>query len=434
MNTSSALNLNKIRRLGDIIAFESGAGKWLGYHARNLEIAQISPETWNSFVQPLDNPEAFSQLKNWDQEQNVSVKSGKAKAEVRSLTLNVNQICNLHCAYCAAGGDGTYGEPVVKMAVEKTLPQLRFFLSKLSRTDRFNITFLGGEPLLYLEGLELISEYALKMSKEVGFQISFCIVTNGTLFTEASVALLKKIKCNITISMDGPAEINDVVRPSKNKNQSATAMIEKGLSILLKEKESLGSIGFSGTFGKYNLELKKAWDYYRSWNIDWFEFAYDHKETSAETSQQFTENMIEVADAAFKLGGEHELRKIRYFDNFFNLLDQQQRVENFCGAGRSYLMIDAKNNIYTCQWDVGDKTEQVGVNVQLDSEKLAKYGDSLVEKNNCQSCWARFLCGGGCMYIHKNNTGSKHKVDDNFCNRTKSLILQTLKMYETARS
>lgn len=422
-----------IRRLGDIFAFESRPGHWLGYHARNLEVAILSPESWEALVKPLDNPEAFSQLKAWDQEVNPQVKSGRMTQSVRSLTLNVNQICNLHCSYCAAGGDGTFGDPVVKMAMDKTLPQLGFFLNKVPAGEKFRITFLGGEPLLYPQGIDLVASYAQSIAQARGFKMDFTVVTNGTLFTAHNIELLASIKAHITISIDGPAEINDLHRPSKS-TQSSTGMVEKGLPGLLSRKNELSSIGMSGTFGRHNLELEKAWHYYRQWNLDWYDFTYDHQEKASDVSQLFTEKLLSIAEQAFALGGEHELRKIKYFDNIFQQLDQQQRVENFCGAGKSFLMIDAKNNIYTCPWVVGDKKEIVGAGEQLFEKQLQDYSENLVDKNNCQSCWARFICGGGCMFMHKNKTGNKHTVDDNFCQRTRTLIAEALDFYQQSRA
>lgn len=439
-------NSKEFRRLGDLVAFESRPGRWLGFHSLNLEVAELTPEAWETLAQPLDNLEIFSKLKSWNLEQNPNVKPGastknqdpattkKQPHSVRSLTLNVNQICNLHCAYCAAGGDGTFGDPVVRLSVEKTLPQLRFFLEKVPAGESFRITFLGGEPLLALEGLKLVSQFAQELAQTRGIQISFTVVTNGTLFTAQTVEQLCKMKADITISIDGPAEINDVHRPSKAASISTTASVEKGLPLLLARKSELGTIGMSGTFGAHNLELHKAWQYYRQWPIDWFDFTYDHQETSSEISQKFLSELSRVGKEAFLIGGESELRKIKTFNNFYELLDQQQRVENFCGAGKSFLMIDARNNVYTCPWVVGDRKEIVGQGAQLFQNELDKYADSLIEKNNCQSCWARFLCGGGCMYMHKNKTGSKHQVDENFCDRQRSLVAQSLSFYADSRA
>ncbi len=102
------------------------------------------------------------------------------------------------------------------------------------------------------------------------------------------------------------------------------------------------------------------------------------------SNKQFVDQMKMVAELAFISGGEKELRKITLFDQYFRALDNQQQTENFCGAGKSYLMVDAQNNLYTCPWDVGTKAEQVGHGSYLNDELLAAYQEPLIEKNNCR--------------------------------------------------
>ena len=151
------------RRHNDIVAFKVGQQAPIAFHARNMEVAEISEELWDE-MSIRQKPELQQVLNNWDHEDNPEVTTQKLDQIVRSITLNVTQICNLKCTYCAAGGDGTYGSPQVKISVEKTLPQLKFFLERIPANQSFKITFLGGEPLLYPEGVRAIAEYVKLMT------------------------------------------------------------------------------------------------------------------------------------------------------------------------------------------------------------------------------------------------------------------------------
>ena len=153
-----------------------------------------------------------------------------------------------------------------------------------------------------------------------------------------------------------------------------------------------------------------------------------------ELSRQFMFGMEKVFAKAYDQGGEKELRRIHFVDQVFSNLDNRTPVRHFCGAGQTYLMIDAKNQIFTCPWDVGIEDEKVGESTYLSAARLARYQDPLVEKNNCQSCWARNLCGGGCMYVHKKTTGSKNQVAPAFCERTRYLISLAISYYVRSRS
>lgn len=425
----------ELRNYKDIIAFKSGDLAPVALHARNLEVAELSTEAWDAMSitkDGLSKSEASQTLELWNIEQNEYVKSGHLEFGIRSITLNVTQICNLHCTYCAAGGDGTYGDPQKRISVEKTLPQIKFLLEKVPLGGSFHITFLGGEPLLYPEAIELIADYVNLITAGRKISTSFSVVTNGTLVTDKVLQVLTKIQSNVSISIDGPAEINDKSRPQRNGKGSTAAVVE-GIHKLTAVKEQLGRLILHAVFTRENMEIIKAYEYFGQFDVDFYEFTYSVATSDAASSELYTQQMNLVADFAYARGGEKELRKITLFDRYFSALDNQQQTENYCGAGKSYLMIDARNQIYTCPWEAGSKKDQVGEGAYLDTLKLDELAEPLIEKNNCQTCWARFMCGGGCMFIHKSKTGSKHDKDLNFCIRTRDLISKTILLYKKSR-
>ncbi len=432
----------ELRRHKDIIAFKTGGSLPVALHARNLEVAELSNEAWESMsvvdlassnpMTELVENEASQTLKLWNLEQNSETKSGQLSFGIRSITLNVTQICNLHCTYCAAGGDGTFGDPQTKISVEKTLPQIKFLLEKIPVGESFHITFLGGEPLLYPEAIELIAEYVNLMTAGRKISTTFSVVTNGTLINDKALQVLTKIKSNVSISIDGPAEINDKTRPQRN-GKGSTATVIEGIQKLTAVKDQLGRLILHAVFSKENMQITKAYEFFGQFNVDYYEFTYSVDTSDESSSAMYNEQMKLVADLAYARGGEKELRKITLFDRYFNALDNQQQTENYCGAGKSYLMIDARNQVYTCPWEVGNKKDQVGTGSFIDTEKLEELAKPLIEKNNCQTCWARFMCGGGCMFIHKSKTGSKHQKDLNFCIRTRDLISTTILLYKKSR-
>ncbi|MBO9666389.1 MAG: radical SAM protein [Bdellovibrio sp.] len=421
----------EIRRQNDIVAFRVNGEAPLAFHARNLEVAEISEELWNHFSH-IEANELQDALTEWNNEENPAVKSGKASMQIRSLTINVTQICNLKCTYCAAGGDGTYGAPQTKISVEKTLPQLKYFLEQLSNEGTFRITFLGGEPLLYPEGIRAIANYVTLMTAGRNLRPEFSIVTNGTLFSDSNIQLLTDIGCNITVSVDGDSQINDQVRPMKN-GQSTSSLIAEGLQKVFAAKELLGMISLHGVFTAENMNVVEAYNFYRQFPADKYEFTYGVSELDEATNSKFISEMELIASQAYQDLGEDGLRQIGFFRNVFAALDEQRRTENFCGAGKSFLVVDAKNNLFTCPWDVGQKQEQVGQGAELNKAELEKYSDSLINQHNCHTCWARYLCGGGCMFIHKQGTGSKHTKNKQFCARMQSLLSIALLYYKKCR-
>ncbi|MEN0058847.1 MAG: radical SAM protein [Bdellovibrio sp.] len=422
------------RAYKDIIAFKWEQGPALAFHARNLEVAEISEQTWSALKKTPENDfSALNELQAWEAEENAEARPAPRESHIRTIVINVTQICNLHCTYCAAGGDGTYGSAQTKINVEKTLPQLKYFIEKLPPGSRFQVNFLGGEPLLYPEGIAEIGNYVKLMTAGKNIHTFFAIVTNGTLITERVLSLFQELKMRVTVSLDGPAVLNDKVRPTKD-GSSSTAKTVDGLAKLSAIKDALSGLTVHGVFNKANMNLVEAYYFYRSLNVDSYEFTYGVEERDEDANKAFIDQMNKVAQAAYTYGGEIELRKIGMFNQYFTSLDNQQKTENYCGAGKSLLVVDAKNNLFTCPWDVGNKQEQVGSGTELIAERLSVYSPPLIEKNNCQSCWARYLCGGGCMYIHKQGAHGQNKKDDSFCLRTRSLIRTTLLYYKQSRT
>lgn len=417
----------------DIVAFKFGDQTPLAFHGKNMELAEVSEDLWealNPRSLEINSLEIIKDLELWNSETTDLPPVRSLATGVRSLTVNVAQICNLSCNYCAAGGDGSYGSKTKSLDVAKALPQLKLITQRLNSGDHFNITFLGGEPLLYPTGIKEIADYAQLIVAGKNIDLTFSIVTNGTLLTESNVQLLANIKAHLTISMDGPTEINDIVRPRKD-GKSTTAAILEGLKNLTSFRDQLSSVGVHGVFDSNNLNLVEAYDFYSSLDFDRYTFTFSVEETSPEASRQFVEKMELVAAKAFHKGGEIELRKIDQFNKHFKILDEQIRIENHCGIRKNLAVMDTQARIYTCPWMVGLKDQELELNNLSGDSGLNSA--PLLEQNNCQTCWARHLCGGGCLYIHKKATGSLSKKSDTFCERTQSLIALSFLYYKKAR-
>ncbi|PIS12135.1 MAG: radical SAM/SPASM domain-containing protein [Bdellovibrio sp. CG10_big_fil_rev_8_21_14_0_10_47_8] len=420
------------RRWNNILATKIPTGQVIGFHARNMDVAELSEELWQTMLDPQFDGDALEQLKSWDLEKSSEVRDQNMKSKIQSLSINVTQICNLQCTYCAAGKDGTYGRPEKKISVEKTIPQIALLMDRLSTGDTFNITFLGGEPLLYPEGLQLIADYAKEKAQEKSLRVKFNIITNGTLFNEKTIRVLESFQSQITLSLDGPAEINDIVRPSKG-SKGVTEKILEGLKLLVQHRENLGPIIIQGVFGPYNKTPLRSYLFYRELGADQYDFHFDNESSDVAASEQFVADFHQIARLALQQGGESSLRKIKFFDQMFRQLDAKYRLENFCGSGKSYLVLDAKNKAFNCPWAVNDLQLAVGSETDLRPERMQTIRNSLISVNNCGDCWARHLCGGGCMWAHKQATGDKHQVDPIFCDRTRSLISLAISYYYQVR-
>ena len=422
----------ELARKENIIAIKTQKGEIVGFHAENLQVATMGSEVWSALTAQNPDAEVQAELEKWNLEKDEAATDAELEQKVRSYSVNVSQVCNLKCTYCAAGGDGTFGERRKHIDIETIYDQLRWFLHDVKEGEAFDITFFGGEPLVAKENIRQLANFAKLQVVGRGIKLRFRVITNGTLVDAKAAELLASIECHVTVSIDAPPEINDLQRKTAGGLGSTAKAIE-GVHELLKVRDRLGSLGFGSVFGKHHTDVLATYKFLRPFDFDSMKFDFAAEEGDAESSQAFATSLAETADYAFEQGGETELRKIGAFDHYFRALDQQRRTKNHCGAGKSHLFADAKGRLSICQWFIGKPQEQVGAANTLDTEKLAAFAPPLQELNNCQSCWARNLCGGGCIFVNQLKNGSKHKKDREFCLRTRTTIAKAIEHYAQAR-
>jgi uncharacterized protein len=455
----------ELLRSGDVLALRvPSTGRVIGFHGHEMQVAELAPEVWsalfksqNSFALTIDEREALNEISVWKhgerakavnenppasktetaQKTSAITTAGSARAmSVRSLTINIAQICNLACTYCAAGGDGTYGSKVKSPEVDRTREQLAMLLSHVPNGDRFVITFLGGEPLLYPDLIMTIVRDARLLVAGRDIRLRFDIVTNGTLITASIAEMLASIRANVTISIDGAPEDNDGARVTKS-GAGSSAMVLAGLTELIKVKPRLGSLTAGSVFGTHNLNVVRAWEFLAAFPFDFIKFDFAAESGDQIASRIFAHQVVEVAERAYARGGEAELRRLHTFNHLFQTLDDQARVENHCLAGKGHLQLDTDGKFTACQWFVGQNDELLGEGLTLDlsgeNKRLRNFNEPLIEKNGCGSCWARHICGGGCMHVNKVKTGNKHQVDQAYCERTRTIIAKGIERYAEAR-
>jgi hypothetical protein len=88
------------RRQGDILLIKTPRGSVLGLHSRELEVAQLDKAVWNldessPALDPSIAAEMREELAQWQASRSGQDTHGDLL--VRSLTVNVAQICNLAC-------------------------------------------------------------------------------------------------------------------------------------------------------------------------------------------------------------------------------------------------------------------------------------------------------------------------------------------------
>ena len=434
-----------------LVAFRSTEGTPVVFHPRNLLVGTLSETAWLALSQHLDQqPDnarapsldhrlegeaalALAELQDWADSFSDEVMAEESTSYISSININVTQICNLKCVYCEAGGDGSYGRPEKRLQINKAIPLLEKLLDRVPNQESFVITFVGGEPLLYPEGLQAVVDFAKEYGQARGLKVRFRIVTNGTLLNQETLRPLLAAKMDMVISLNGPPALQDQISPTAGGRGSSHA-IESGLQLLQGHRAELGSITLRAIFGKHNQDVARVYEYLRSWNLGVLELNFDVTCSDPKISEAFTQALTQLAWQIYRQSGEAELRQVRLFDSVFERLDRKLRVMNFCDSGKSFAVVDSSGNLFKCPWEVNSLPLRAGIEVSEQTLKaLQSIEIPLVEHNNCSQCWARYLCGGGCMYAHGLATGAKQKPDPIYCKRTRALISEAILIYTLSR-
>jgi sulfatase maturation enzyme AslB (radical SAM superfamily) len=143
---------------------------------------------------------------------------GGEPSRLGRLTINIANACNLWCSYCYAD-HGQYHAASSLMAPATAVHIVERCL-KFYPTIR-SLQFFGGEPLLNVAAIEAVGEYLTTRYGKNG--PTLVATTNGTVLSERTVDVLAKYGIALTVSLDGPAEIHDHLRPAKSLRSSHAA-------------------------------------------------------------------------------------------------------------------------------------------------------------------------------------------------------------------
>lgn len=160
------------------------------------------------------------------------------------VCLQVTQQCNFRCEYCVYSGayenrlhtQRTMSWDIAKKAID--------FLLEHSRDSKvLDVSFYGGEPLLEYELIEKCIDYVLEKTR--GKTVTFNMTTNASLLTEEMIK--KFVHCNmrLSVSLDGPKEIQDKNRKFVNGKGSFETVYSNLSKIIKKYPELKGNLQFS---------------------------------------------------------------------------------------------------------------------------------------------------------------------------------------------
>lgn len=125
--------------------------------------------------------------------------------------------CNSSCIYCQVARKDLDAQSVdMSKQTAKNTVKLIF----QSPSPIIKIEFQGGDPSTYFEMVKYIIEEAELQNILKKRHLEFVICTNISLLDEDMVSYLKKHKCYISTSLDGPKDLHNTNRPLQNTTKT----------------------------------------------------------------------------------------------------------------------------------------------------------------------------------------------------------------------
>jgi uncharacterized protein len=297
--------------------------------------------------------------------------------DTHALSLAVAQKCNLGCTYCYAQ-QGEFGGPAKNMSQAEADRAVDLLVLGARPGARLNLAFLGGEPLVNRPVVQAATRRASDFEAH-GFAV--------------------------TVSLDGPRDAHDALRPYRSGSGSFDVIMRRLAPLLARQRRM--QVSARVTVTPANLGLRRTLDDFVAAGFHSVGFAPMLASPGGQGEMQ-AGDLEAMLGELIDCGREYEHRVLageRYpFANLDNALRELHRGTHRpypCGAGAGYLGVSADGEIAACHRFVGDEEGAMGSLASgIDRGRQAQWLASrhVHVQEPCRSCWARYLCGGGCHH------------------------------------
>lgn len=351
---------------------------------KNITSDQITKTITNRVVTPQKTygPENF-------------FNSGK----VPRLMLFPTASCNLNCIYCHCDSNCKDSHMSDSILVESLSKYLEFVKRNANVTNGIEITFMGGgEPFVKFDSIKEV----VSLLKEKEIKVKYSIVTNGTLGSDDDWLWLQKENFSITISADGPPEIQNYQRPF-NTQRGTSEVLEKRLIFLSNRKIKVNIR--TTVINSEEENIDKICNYFKVFkcvqthHLEPVSFAGRGIMLTDDNISDFYKNFFSYYSKYLYTNPERF--KSAWFKPF-------QKSDGFCGAVYHNAIVTHDGYVTLCtEVDSKSLNNPIGsefiVSMVTDTNPFESSKAINFSNNNsvkklpyCKDCIIRYKCGGGC--------------------------------------
>ena len=328
--------------------------------------------------------------------------SSPRRPDFNRLVLMLAGGCNMGCSYCFEKDVPIYQNPnlMTKARADEILDW--FFKHQQGKTA--HVQLYGGEALLNWTVLTYVVEKMESWAAANSIELTKYLITNGTLLDSERITFLKSHRVTIQVSVDGDEETHNRFRVFKS-GKPTMARIKPNIDELNQQK---ADFNLRAVLTRQNKDPNAVVRGLRSLGAAKVSFevvATDNYQAqfNDEDWEVFNEKYKDFVQSPFTIW--HELPD--EMQAMIIRICEGKHVFYGCGAGISEVTVAPDGSIFECQRIYRTPYSNVAQDkspTELASTLLTMVDDRPI----CQDCWARYLCGGGCM--HQSHIG--HGKDD----------------------
>lgn len=303
-----------------------------------------------------------------------------------SLTLELNQICNLNCSYCYLGDKS--GKIMDRDTAEQAI-NLAFHNTRIHKDKRLWIDFIGGEPLLSYDMIKSLVVYIETKNTQYQYKLLYSMTTNAVLLSEEIMDYIIAKGFNLKISLDGNKEVNDKNRVAWN-GVSVHDEVMRHLELLQIYENKTGKyVQVTNVITKNNF-----WNYYDTlvYLIDGIGFKII--DSAMDLTCTWTDDELEVFEVILQKALRYFLDKASIGKGFhwdfarmmMKFQNKKQRFYN-CGGGIISMYIRTDGGIYACPGNLHPEVAIGSIKKGYNKEKLNQLKSmNCINNLQCQAC------------------------------------------------
>ena len=361
---------------------------------------------------------------------------------LQTLVVNVTNQCNLACTYCYEYGedkivDTTNGQQPKFMSEQTARDSVEFALRESRENKHAHITFFGGETLMNFPVLKSTIAYARRRAAEVGKEIDFSLTTNATLLQPDVIEFLANERVGVTISIDGPEEMQDKFRVFNN-GQGSYAMAAPKIKALL-QRHRTRPVGARVTLTRQTLDVRRIYQHLTE-ELGFWEVGFAPVTTAPGRDYAISDGGFDHLLEQFRaLAADYLAASLQNrHHGFSNVRETLQEIHHGhakaypCGAGIGLMGVSTDGRVALCHRFAGSDDHGLGtVTDGISWEKQQAFLDThhIANKTDCQTCWARPICAGGCYHEANTRYGSTQSPNLHYCEWIRGWTHTCLEIY-----